>query len=259
MSSRGASELLLTVRFLDGRYHGQPEWPPAPARLFQALVAGSARGGRLEPEDAAALEWLECLPPPVVGAPTAWPGRSLKLWVPNNDLDSKGGDPADVSDIRTGKTVRPMLFDASVPLLYAWRYATTDEDAAARVASLARELHQLGRGVDSAWAVARRMPPDDLAALLEDYEGQVDPSSPGAVSKGNVLAVLAPARWRVWTHGIPPSSNAFISRVMDKARPRYFGNLRRPCSPWWRTMLHQLGSCSTCVGHRTRQATPSPP
>ena len=47
------THLVLTVRFLDDRYHGlldrggPPEWPPSPFRLFQALVAGVARRGEL--------------------------------------------------------------------------------------------------------------------------------------------------------------------------------------------------------------------
>ncbi|WP_409194161.1 type I-U CRISPR-associated protein Csb2, partial [Accumulibacter sp.] len=36
--------LLIAVRFHDGRFHGRPEWPPSPARLFQALVAAAATG-----------------------------------------------------------------------------------------------------------------------------------------------------------------------------------------------------------------------
>src|SRR5437762_10248282 len=48
------THLLLTVRWLDGRYHGllsrdgPPEWPPSPFRLFQALVSGVARRGELD-------------------------------------------------------------------------------------------------------------------------------------------------------------------------------------------------------------------
>ena len=29
--------LVISIRLYDGRYHGAGEWPPAPARLFQAL------------------------------------------------------------------------------------------------------------------------------------------------------------------------------------------------------------------------------
>ena len=35
-----------TARY-HGMYQGSPEWPPAPARLFQALVAGVAVGRNL--------------------------------------------------------------------------------------------------------------------------------------------------------------------------------------------------------------------
>ena len=50
--------LLIAVRFHEGRYHGQADgfdgdhgWPPSPGRLFQALVAGAARGATLRAED----------------------------------------------------------------------------------------------------------------------------------------------------------------------------------------------------------------
>ena len=33
--------LLVAIRFHEGRYHGAGGWPPAPARLFQALMAGA--------------------------------------------------------------------------------------------------------------------------------------------------------------------------------------------------------------------------
>ena len=40
---------------LDPRDLDHPEWPPAPGRLFQALVAGVARGRTLPDEKRAAL------------------------------------------------------------------------------------------------------------------------------------------------------------------------------------------------------------
>jgi len=43
--------LVICVRFHQGRYHGRPQggadWPPSPARLFQALVAGAIRAPKL--------------------------------------------------------------------------------------------------------------------------------------------------------------------------------------------------------------------
>jgi len=101
-----ARALLLTVRLLDARYHGVGDWPPAPFRLFQALVAG-AYGGRwrAEPEDMqqqkyAAFAWLERLDPPHIAHPTKLDGRGTIYFVPNNDLDAVGGDPQRVAEIR---------------------------------------------------------------------------------------------------------------------------------------------------------------
>jgi CRISPR-associated protein Csb2 len=51
--------LLISVRFHDGRYHGRLDWPPSPARLFQALVAGVAQDDMLPEEDRRALLWFE--------------------------------------------------------------------------------------------------------------------------------------------------------------------------------------------------------
>src|ERR1700733_11386089 len=114
--------LLLSVRFHDGRYHGSGDWPPSPARLFQALVAGAARGGSLPGHALEAFQWLEGLAPPVIATPPAYVGQALKNFVPNNDLDAVGGDPARIGEIRTAKIIRPRFFDAAVPLLYAWTY-----------------------------------------------------------------------------------------------------------------------------------------
>lgn len=90
--------LLISVRFHDGRYHGGGEWPPSPARLFQALVAGAAHGGSLSEPAVSAFRWLEGLAPPVIAAPPAYAGRSIKNFVPNNDLDAVGGDPARIGE-----------------------------------------------------------------------------------------------------------------------------------------------------------------
>lgn len=152
-----ADGLLLSVRFLDGRYHGSGDWPPAPARLFQALVAGAARGRAVPDEARAALAWLETLPPPAIAVPAARAARSFTTYVPNNDIDAVGGDPARVGEIKAAKAIRPMLFDEAVALDYLWRFepgAVAARQAAA-ICALACGLYQLGRGVDPAWAQAQ--------------------------------------------------------------------------------------------------------
>ncbi|HHN68271.1 MAG TPA: type I-U CRISPR-associated protein Cas5/Cas6, partial [Thermopetrobacter sp.] len=88
-----ASHLAIFVHLLAARWHGLPEWPPAPFRLFQALLAAAARGAEVTEADAEALRRLERLPPPVILAPVAVPGRAHTAYVPNNDLDAVGGDP----------------------------------------------------------------------------------------------------------------------------------------------------------------------
>lgn len=172
-----AQSLLIAVRFHEGRYHGQSDrldgesgWPPSPGRLFQALVAGAARGGIVPPEDRRALEWLERLGPPRIAAPAIRRGRAVRRFVPNNDLDSVGGDPARVSGIRVGKQWRPCFFDPEVPVLFVWRFESGAAEAA-RICSIATRLFQLGRGIDMAWACGRVLDEDEAEATLASHPG----------------------------------------------------------------------------------------
>jgi len=159
--------LLVTARFLEGRYHGRPDWPPSPARLFQALVAGAARGARLEDADRHALQWLEKLEPPVVSAPPAREGAGFVNFVPNNDLDSVDGDPGRVGELRVGKTIRPRYFDAAAPLHYLWSFDDSSDvrALAERIGSIAERLYQLGQGVDMAHAQAEILDDDKASAF----------------------------------------------------------------------------------------------
>src|SRR5882724_11100963 len=139
--------LVVHVNLHDARYHGMPDWPPSPARLFQALVAGAAMPGELADEDCAALEWLERLPAPTIAAPIARHTRGFFNYVPNNDLDSKGGDPARVSEIRAAKLIKPRLLDSQVPIRYFWNFEQdrAADQFAARICSVAERVYQLGR------------------------------------------------------------------------------------------------------------------
>jgi len=160
--------LLVSVRFHDGRYHGRPEWPPSPARLFQALLAGAARGGTLSPQERAALAWLETLAPPIIAAPATRVGRGFKNYVPNNDLDAVGRDPRRVAEIRAPKLIRPRLFDAETPLLYAWAFGEGEEHAKT-ILAMTERLYQLGRGVDMAWACGEIIEAEQIDARLRAH------------------------------------------------------------------------------------------
>lgn len=170
--------LLISVRFHDGRYHGAGDWPPSPARLFQALVAASPKSNdALEQTSRATLAWLEQLDAPVIAAPPKHEGQHVSLFVPNNDLDAKGGDIRRIAEVRSAtKHIRPRLFDSSMPLLYVWRFdAEKDDDKkhAESVCQIADGLYQLGRGVDMAWAIAEVLGEAEAEHRLAEYQGMI--------------------------------------------------------------------------------------
>ena len=180
--------LLLSVCFHDGRYHGSGDWPPSPARLFQALVAGATRGATFADEDRTALEWLERLDPPIVTTPAACRGKRCKNYVPNNDLDAVRGDPKRIGEIRTAtKVTRPYLFDATTPLLFIWTFdgEAQDQTHPRTVCKIAERLYQLGRGVDMAWAWAELLDAGQIEARLAHHCGMA--YRPNAGSKGKAL------------------------------------------------------------------------
>lgn len=154
--------LVVTVHLLGEAYNGTGDWPPAPSRLFQALVAGAARGRQIDDADRAVLLWLEGLPPPRIAAPIAVPTPVPAAWVPNNDLDSIG-EPADkiirrgdktgpaISFVRVAKRTERRRIEVPAPILYVYAVETPPPSG---VEDLAERLYRLGRGDDPAFASA---------------------------------------------------------------------------------------------------------
>lgn len=141
--------LLLSIRFLDDRYHGQTdngekaEWPPSPFRLFQALVAGNARGDAIPDALCDGLTWLEQLKPPLIIAPPSLPGREVLTYVLNNTWPAS----------RTPKTIRPILLNGDRLVQYAWSFDASHPDAmrhAKVIEAAARHINALGWGIDLA-------------------------------------------------------------------------------------------------------------
>lgn len=179
--------LRISVRFLDGEFHGrgddgEPEWPPSPLRLFQALTNAAARlgGNGIHAENAAALRWLEALPlPPEIRAATATPTTGYQLFVPDNVGDlvakrwEKGQDfdgsnhPIDLSRYRTAKQVRAQRLSEEATVHYLWPLAATAAPARhlQTLLTLARSVARLGWGVDLVVADAALLEVADLAAL----------------------------------------------------------------------------------------------
>lgn len=170
-----AHAFLIEVRLLTDRYHGSRDWPPSPFRLFQALVAG-AYGGRWKSESLAsknaAFQWLERLDAPCTAAPPKRVGRSTIYYVPNNDLDSKGGDPRRAADIRVAKEVTPLFVERHESLLYAWPFEEGVEHAQT-LSILADRLHTLGRGLDAAFARAAVVTWSEAEDRLRSHGGVV--------------------------------------------------------------------------------------
>lgn len=96
--------LAIEIELLGGRYaatahndRSQAEWPPHPARFYSALVAALHDHEPCDPEERAALEWLEALPPPALDVDLSVTGqvgrREVRsVFVPVNDV-TLVGDP----------------------------------------------------------------------------------------------------------------------------------------------------------------------
>jgi len=171
--------LCVSVTLLDDLFHGcrdhaQPEWPPSPMRLFQALLAGSKLASRNGDwgEKAAAFRWLEGLEPPVVIAPKSRPGAAYRLYVPNNDGDKK----FERQERLTSKPVRPQRIrhgagaGGDLPQLhYVWsvddRQSAEAEKHCTVLCREARRLVAFGWGIDQAIANGQMLSGAELKAL----------------------------------------------------------------------------------------------
>jgi CRISPR-associated protein Csb2 len=102
------------------------------------------------------------------------------MFMPNNDLDAKGGDVRRIGEIRLATKVwRPRIFDAKVPWIYAWPFEQADESHAVAICALSEKLYQLGRGVDMAWAWGELLDEPSMEARLTEYAGVVRRPSAG--------------------------------------------------------------------------------
>ena len=152
--------LCITATFLADCYHGR-EWPPSPARLFQALLAGAQTGSYREQWAVVepVLRELERLPAPEVVASDFRNLPSYRISVPNNDSDKAArewhaGRPFDVAALRTLKTISPrgLVPHSSAPhVYYLWNTGETDLPIAA-LRQLTSFLHTFGWGIDMAYA-----------------------------------------------------------------------------------------------------------
>ena len=177
--------LCISVRFLDGTFHGradygEPEWPPSPLRLFQALTNAAAAGNEKIPDNAvAALHWFEQLPPPEILADQATPTSGYQLYVPDNigDLVAKQwsagkyfdnkNHPIDISSYRAGKRVRPLRLSDSATVHYLWTLDATADFVkhSKTLLAVVRSVSRLGWGIDLVVADASILNETDTTVL----------------------------------------------------------------------------------------------
>ena len=175
---------LISVTFLDPIFHGradgdEPEWPPSPLRLFQALIAGAATASRssggIADADIAAFRWLEQQGPPLIVAPAGRRGQAYRLSVPNNAMDvvaaawSRGNETgrgdASPATHRSMKMVTPIHLDGADTVHYAW---PVPEGSAAVIDDLRRialNLVALGWGIDLAFGAVTSSTDEEIRHL----------------------------------------------------------------------------------------------
>ncbi len=178
--------LAVHIRFHEGRYHGSGDWPPAPARLFQAFVAAASIGRRIDNNDREALLWLERQKPPTILAPFAKRQKASNPYMPNNDLDTllalelarestrcaKEAYKKAYKESLVIKRTQSWLFNSEIPVIYLWE-ETDNLKMMDCTKAIANHLYQLGRGVDFAWAETQVLTEEDTAAMISAHGGQI--------------------------------------------------------------------------------------
>lgn len=218
----------LTVRFLDpvpsfhGRCDGgEPEWPPSPLRIFQALVAAAAarwREGAFADYAAPALAWLQTRTPVIV-APSIRAERTLyRLYVPNNAADlvtaawARGNPQASIAEHRVEKDVRPTRLAGSDCLYYHWNLPDAMPPEVVgfleTLAAAARSITHLGWGIDMVAVNATTISEADAAEL----PGEV--WRPAADSSGTGLRVPIPGT----LDDLIQKHQAFLNRIERDAK-----------------------------------------
>ncbi len=171
--------LCVSVTPLDCLYHGkadhgEPEWPPSPLRLFQAMLRGVRTGCRNMQwvnEKAAAFKWLERCEPPLIVTPQVSLANEYTLFVPNNDSDKQ----PERQNRLTSKVARPHHLPDDIEhrtLHYLWRINDANDSSALDHAELLRDesrhLLALGWGIDQAVANGRLIIGTEAQKILRE-------------------------------------------------------------------------------------------
>ena len=172
-----ADFLKISVRYLQPLSHGrnerdEPEWPPSPMRLFQALVAAASAkwNERIKLHQALpALCWLESLDLDEIVACDATPSNApIQSYVPDNTADLcvpgwKRGE-TNTSPKRTEKVVRSVHLDGDF-VHYLFRLPKDGCPDFETIRTAARSITHLGWGIDVVVADAQLISTEDAKNL----------------------------------------------------------------------------------------------
>jgi CRISPR-associated protein Csb2 len=247
--------LCISVTFLDRLFHGkadseEPEWPPSPFRLFQALLAGSVVGCRKnEWADAHidAFRWLQNRKPPLIVAPKVRCGTTYTFYVPRNESDKvfKRQDRLDT------KIARPHCLMNGQTLHYLWGIDENEWPSVRCHAELlsheSRHLLALGWGVDLVAGNGKLLMPNEAALLsgqrwmpregvwLQKGTRRVPTEGSLEDLKGVHESFLESVKGGVYRLRLEPSAFRTVPYLLETAmppRPAAAFELRKPNGDW---------------------------
>ncbi len=178
-----SSQLCLTIRFLQPYFHGrgdggEPEWPPSPLRMFQALVAAAATRWRHEGFQSSvvpALRWLERQRTTSIVASVGEPAEmKYRLYVPDNIADKvakswSAGREASIADYRTEKDIRPTYLRHGETVNYLYPLTENTCPHLEILIAAARSITHVGWGVDMVAGNAAVLSEEEVAALPGEH------------------------------------------------------------------------------------------
>lgn len=171
--------LTLGLEFITGRCvaacthnRDEPEWPPHPGRVFMALAAACFERGD-EPDEIAALQWLETLPAPEIFASVHHSRTPVKYYVPVNDkliasksiLQSTPGLARSKQE-RTYPTAIPL--DPTVKMV--WKQASEANKHFEPLARLCANVIRVGHSSSLVRAWVEQTAPDPKAELNDQRQ-----------------------------------------------------------------------------------------